>query len=56
MTLFDNVIGALEQAGVEYNGKTWEEILELYAKLDLPPYIRGDSDWDAFEEQGIGDT
>jgi len=56
MTLYDSVIGALEDRGVPYDGKTWEEILELYAKLDLPPWVQGDSDWDAFSEQGIGDT
>lgn len=55
-TLYDSVINALEECGVPYDGKTWEEILELYAKLDLPPWIQGDSDWDAFSEQGIGDT
>ena len=55
-TLFDSVTGALTKAGVEWDGKTWGEILKLYAQLDLPPYIRGDTDWDAFESEGIGDT
>jgi hypothetical protein len=55
-TLFDLVTKALAEAGIDYSGKTWAECLELYAKLGLPPWIQGDSDWSAFEECGIGDT
>jgi hypothetical protein len=54
--VYDKVLDALKERGVDYSGKTWAECLELYAKLDLPPWIQGDSDWSAFEEQGIGDT
>jgi hypothetical protein len=55
-TLFELVTEALADAGVDYSGKTWNECLDLYAKLGLPPDVQGDSDWDAFTERGIGDT